>query len=147
MTENMPCRNEDCRLYNDKCELNCKRPLSEYKNENYMNEVGVCDAQVTWICPIYTRLLPLWEFRDKWESRTKSGCKYEIHKKIDYFYTGIVYPSFMGGWKVVEWDESGFCISQPNDFGLVPKKITQSKLCQFNSFQELVDAVAEKLKK
>ena len=93
-------------------------------------------------CDIYNRLLPLWEFRDKWEPRTKLGQKYEIHKKMGDEYFGVIY--FGPSWRSGCWDGNGK--SELVNDCLVPKKIVRSEFA-FNSFQDLVDAVAEKLKK
>jgi len=101
MTKKIKCRNEGCALNNNK--------------ESGCNDRGIIELG---FCPGYEKLLPLWQFKDKWEDRTKGGHQYVITEKVGDEYFGRVDNK---GWTLVRWSEGGQCFSVPK-FDLVPKK-------------------------
>ena len=101
MGKQMKCRNEDCADHDDS-RSGC--------DENHFDIIDRCST--------YAKILPLWEFQDKWENKTKGGFEYKITENFNGDYFGRVRNGYC--WVGVRWNESGNCPAIPK-YDLSPK--------------------------
>jgi len=99
----MKCRND-----------NCSRQA--FYDESGCDKLGLNNL---YKCKIHARLLPLWEFQDKWEDRTKCEYEYEITEMLVDGCFGRV--KINNSWRAVKWLENGDCTNLTDNCNLIPK--------------------------
>jgi len=108
MTKNIPCRNKDCFNNNDS-NIGC-------------GHYHLPDLKAA--CPVYNRLLPLWEYQDRFKNKTKAGKTVHILKvflygdKKNHYACGYVCDE-CGIQEVVFWNKDGRGSSNNS---LIPKE-------------------------
>jgi len=108
LTKQMECRNKDC--------ASC--------GEKFVDGTGCGMYSNVTDCNIYNRLLPLWEFQDKWEDKLKNGFEYKITERIGGKYLGRILAA--EGWYPCHWNNKGVC-RRLASWSLIPKKPKQKE--------------------